>query len=141
MRHSSPRRRGIGLAVLALGSILAACAETPSSGVSAPIGPDASERLCARLGFAPGSAGLASCMTRLDGLARQQATNQNQCEGIRQRGLNTPFPSGGIGNTIATSDADYQSCMSGQLIPPAQLQLTTGRTSTCRVIRQEIVCD
>jgi hypothetical protein len=106
-----------------------------------PIGPAASERLCAQLGFAPGNPAIARCLTKVDGLARQQAENQKQCEGIRQRGLSTPFSSGGIGNTIATSNADYESCMSGQLIPPAQLPLPTGRTATCRVLRSEIACD
>jgi len=143
MKDGSRRPCGAGRAALALALTLTpgACAETPSAGVSAPIGSDAPERLCARLGFAPGSPALGSCVARLDGLARQQAENQKQCEGIRQRSINTPFPSGGIGNTIATSDADYQSCMSGQLIPPAQLQLPTGRTATCRVIQREIACD
>jgi hypothetical protein len=141
MQHSSRRLGGVGPAVLAIGLILTSCNEAPSGGgVSAPIGPDASERLCARLGFTPGT-GLAACVARLDGLTRQQADNQRQCEGIRQRAINTFFPSGGTGNTIATANADYESCMSGQLIPPAQLQLPTGRTSTCRAIRQEIVCD
>ncbi|HKF72140.1 MAG TPA: hypothetical protein VKB68_10335 [Stellaceae bacterium] len=141
MRDGSRRWSGARLAALALGLILAACAETPSAGVSAPIGPGASERICARLGFAPGSPALAQCLTKVDGLTRQQAESQKQCEGIRQRRLNTPFPSGGIGNTIATSDADYESCMSGQLIPPAQLPLPAGRTATCRVLRQDIACD
>lgn len=141
MRHSLRRLGRAGLATLALGLILTSCGETPSGGVSAPIGPDVAERLCAQLGFGPGSAGLGACITRLDGLTRQQAANQRQCEGIRQRAINTPFPSGGTGNTIATADADYQSCMSGQLIPPAQLQLPSGRTATCRVIRQDIACN
>ncbi|MGH7125342.1 MAG: hypothetical protein ACREFI_13280, partial [Stellaceae bacterium] len=60
---------------------------------------------------------------------------------IRQRAISTRFPSGGTGNTIATADADYQSCMSGLFIPPAQVELPTGRTATCRVSRQEIACD
>ncbi|HKX08485.1 MAG TPA: hypothetical protein VJN67_09845 [Stellaceae bacterium] len=141
MRHNLRRLGGAGATALALGLILTSCGETPSGGVSAPIGPDAPGRLCAQLGFAPGSAGLGACMTKIDGLDRQQASNQRQCEGIRQRAISTPFPSGGTGNTIATADADYQSCMSGQLIPPAQLQLPNGRTATCRVIRQEIACN
>ncbi len=141
MTHGSRRSGGMAPAMLALGLILASCAETPSAGMSAPIGPDAADRLCGQLGFAPGSAALASCLAKLDGLARQQAQNQKQCEGIRQRAISTPFPSGGTGNTIATANADYQSCMSGQLVPPAELQLPTGQISTCRVIRQEIACD
>ena len=140
MRHGFPEFHAAMLGAVALAVLLASCAETPSGGLSAPIGPDASERLCARLGFAPGAA-LASCVDRLDGLTRQQTENQKQCEGIRQRAFSRPFPSAGSGNTIATADADYQSCMSGQLIPPAQLQLPTGRTATCRVVRQEIICD
>lgn len=140
MRHNLRTLGSAGLAALALGLILSSCGETPS-GPSAPIGPDAAERVCAQLGFAPGSAGLATCTTRIDGLNRQQAENQRQCEGIRQRAISTPFPSGGTGNTIATADADYQSCMSGQLIPPAQLPLPSGRTATCRIVRQDIVCD
>jgi len=120
--------------------LLAACAPQ-GSGVSAPVGPDAPQRLCRQFGYAPASAAFASCVAKLDGLARQQAQNQKQCEGIRQRGLATPQRSGGIGNTIANSDADYQSCMSGQLTPPAQLQLPTGRAATCRLIGEEIVCD
>ncbi len=138
-RHRVPCREALIAVIIAL--ILAACGETRGTGVSAPVGPDASLTLCSRLGFASGSPALYSCVAKLDGLARQQAANQTQCEGIRQRGRNTPFPSGGIGNTIATSDADYQSCMSGQLIPPAQLQLPTGRTATCRVVQREIACD
>jgi hypothetical protein len=140
MRHRSRKFRGGIPAAIALGLVLACCSEAPSGGVSAPIGPGASERLCTRLGFAAGTT-LASCADKLDGLTRQQAENQKQCEGVRQRALSRPFPSAGTGNTIATADADYQSCMSGQLIPPAQLELPTGRTATCRVIRQEIACD
>jgi hypothetical protein len=74
-------------------------------------------------------------------LARQQTQSQNQCEGIRQRAISTRFPSGGTGSTIATADADYQSCMSGLFIPPAQLALPTGRTATCWVSRQDIACN
>ena len=47
--------------------------------------------------------------------------------------LGTSLPrSGGIGNTIATADADYQSCMNGELAAPAQLVLPNGRAVTCR---------
>lgn len=136
-----PDRSSARLVMAALALALATCSPHNEASVSAPIGPDASERLCSRLGFAPGTGAFASCIAELDGLERQQASSQRQCEGIRQRGLSTPFTSGGIGNTIATSDADYQACMSGQLIPPAQLPLPTGRTTTCRVIRDEIVCN
>ena len=139
-----PERRRSGAmapAALALGLVLISCAEHSSTGISAPIGADAPERLCDRLGFAPASPGLASCVAKIGGLARAQVESQKQCEGIRQRARNTPFPSGGIGNTIATADADYQSCMNGQLVPPAQLQLPTGRTATCRIEATEIACD
>jgi hypothetical protein len=98
------------------------------------------ERLCSGLGFAPGSEAFASCIAKLEGLAREQADNQKQCEGIRQRALSMPAPAGGFGNVIATSDADYQSCMSGQLAPPVQLEPPTGRTLTCRMIEQQIAC-
>jgi hypothetical protein len=141
LTRAAQRLGGAWPAAIALALILSACSEAPSAGVSAPIGPDASERLCGRLGFTAGSPALASCIGKLDGLARQQAENQKQCEGIRQRGINTHFPSGGIENTIATSNADYQSCMNGQLIPPAQLQLPAGRVSTCRIVAAEIACD
>ena len=130
-------RRG---AVL-IGLLLASCAPHSPGSLSAPVGPDAPERLCSRLGFAAGTAALASCVAKLDGLTRQQAENRKQCEGIRQRAVATPHPSGGLGNTIATADADYQSCMSGQLTPPAQLQSPTGRTLTCRIVEQQIACD
>ena len=141
MREIARRLGGLAPAALAFGLVLTSCGGTLSSGISAPIGADAPERLCARLGFAPASPGLASCLAKIDGLARALAESQKQCEGIRQRARNTPFPSGGIGNTIATADADYQSCMSGQLVPPAQLQLPTGRTATCRIKAAEIACD
>jgi hypothetical protein len=121
--------------------LLASCAAKSPGSVSAPVGSDAPERLCSQFGFAPGTEALASCIARLDGLARQQAEGQKQCEGIRPRALAMPHPSGGIGNTIATSDADYQSCMNGQLTAPAQLQLPTGRSMTCRMIEQQIACD
>lgn len=127
------------IAALVLGMILTGCGGTPGSGVSAPIGPDASLKLCSRLGFVSGTSALASCMAELDGLQRQTA-NQSQCEGIRQRALAPRFPAVGTGSTIATADADYQSCMSGALIPPAQLDLPSGRTATCRLIGQEITC-
>ena len=141
MSDHSWRMRGLGAAALALTLILPACGESPPT-VSALIGPDAPERLCSGLGFAPGTPALATCLVRLEGLVRQQADRQGQCEGIRQRELATHFPSGGAGNTIATADADYQSCMSGQLIPPAQLPpLPSGATATCRVLRQEIACN
>ena len=142
MSHAPRRLRDLLPAALALGLMLASCGGgTPASGISAPVGADAPDRLCQRLGFAPASAGLAACLSKIDGLARAQAENQKQCEGIRQRARNTPFPSGGIGNTIATSDADYQSCMSGQLVPPVLLQLPTGRTAACRIVGVEIACD
>jgi len=98
------------------------------------------ERLCSGVGFAPGSEAFASCIAKLEGLERQQADNQKQCEGIRQRALSMPAPAGGFGNVIATSDADYQSCMSGQLAPPVQLEPPTGRTLTCRMIELQIAC-
>jgi len=131
----------VGRAALVLGLLLAACAPTSPGRVTAPVGPDAAQRLCSQFGLAPGTEALASCIVRLDGLARQQAENQKQCEGIRQRALSRPAPSGGIGNIIATSDADYQSCMNGQLTAPVQLVLPTGRTLTCRMIQQQIACD
>src|SRR5690348_6066801 len=98
--------------------LLPACAPQGSGGVSAPAGPDAPQRLCSGLGYAEGAAALASCTAKIAGLARQQAELQRQCEGVRQRGLATRQRSGGIGNTIATADADYQSCMNGELAAP-----------------------
>lgn len=136
-----PDRSSAALAIAALALALAACTSHNEPSMSAPIGPDASERLCSRLGFVPGTGAHASCIARLDGLERQQLANQKQCEGIRQRALSTPFPSGGIGNTIATSDADYQACMSGQLTVPVELQSPTGRTMRCRMLQREIVCN
>ena len=131
----------IGEAMLILGLLLASCSPDAPGRVSAPAQPDAPERLCSQLGFAPGTEALASCIARLDGLAREQAENQKECEGFRQRPLSAPYSSGGIGNTIATSDADYQSCMSGGLTPPAQLVSPTGRRLTCRMMQQQIACD
>jgi hypothetical protein len=119
---------------------LASCAPSSPGSAPAQAGYDA-ERLCSRLGFARGTEAFASCTAKLDGLAQQHAENQKQCEAIRQRGLSTPYTSGGIGNTIATSDADYQSCINGQLAAPVQLVLPTGRRLTCRMIRQQIACD
>jgi len=136
------RRLGNGWpAAIALALVLGACGETPSAGVSEPIGPDAPVAICNHLGFVSGTSALASCMAEIENLARQHTANQSRCEGIRQRGLSTRFPTGGTGNTIANADADYQSCMSGQLIPPAQVELPTGRTATCRVTEAEIACD
>jgi hypothetical protein len=127
-------------AALGVALSLASCApNSPASG-SGPAAYDA-ERLCARLGFAPGTEALASCIGKLDGLARQQAENQKQCEGIRQRALSMPAPMGGVGNVIATADADYQSCTNGALAAPVQLVLPTGRRLTCRMIRQQIACE
>jgi hypothetical protein len=80
-------------------------------------------------------------MSEIEGLARQHTANQSRCEGIRQRALSTRFPAGVTGNTIANADADYQSCMSGQLIPPARVELPTGRTATCRMTGTEIACN
>jgi len=131
----------IGRAALILGLLLASCSPDAPGRASAPAGSDAPGRLCSRLGFAPGTEALASCIARLDGLAREQAENQKQCEGFRQRPLSTPYSSGGIGNTIATSDADYQNCMTAALTPRVQLVSPTGRTLTCRVIQQQIACD
>jgi|GEM_PF-6903701 hypothetical protein len=131
----------IRCAMAILGLALTACGQHGPPGVSAPFSPDAPQRLCAKLGFMEGSAPFTSCVGRLEGLERQQLETQSQCEGIRQRALSTPFRSGGVGNTIATSDADYQSCMSGQLTPPAQLQTPGGRAVTCRAIQREIACD
>src|SRR5947209_8307979 len=121
--------------------LLAACASQGSGGVSAPVGPDAPQRLCSGFGFAEGTGALASCTAKLAGLARQQTELQRQCEGVRQRGLATRPRSGGIGNTIATADADYQSCMNGELAAPAQLVLPNGRAVTCRLVGQQIACD
>ncbi len=121
--------------------LLAACAPQGSGGVSVPVEPDAPQRLCSGFGFAEGTGALASCTAKLAGLARQQAELQRQCEGVRQRGLATRRRSGGIGNTIATADADYQSCMTGELAAPAQLVLPNGRAVTCRLIGQQIACD
>ena len=129
------------MAALILGVILSGCGEQRGAGVSAPIGPDAPLKLCTRLGFVSGTSELATCLARLDGLARQQAGNQSRCEGIRQRALTPRFPAVGTGSTIATADADYQSCMSGLNIPPAQLELPTGRTASCRITGLEIACD
>lgn len=140
MRHSGIFGHIRGAALI-LGLLLASCSPDSPGRVYAPAGPDAPGRLCSRLGFAPGTEALASCIARLDGLAREQAENQKQCEGFRQRPLSGPYSSGGIGNTIATSDADYQNCMSGALTPPAQLVSPTGRTLTCRMIQQQIACD
>jgi len=121
--------------------LLAACAPQGPGGASAPVGPDAPERLCSGFGFTEGTGALASCTAEVAGLARQQADMQRQCEGVRQRGLATRPRSGGIGNTIATADADYQSCMNGELAAPAQLVLPNGRAVTCRLIGQQIACD
>lgn len=141
MRHAS-RRLGNGWpAAIGLALALTACGETPSVGVSAPIGPDAPVAVCSKLGFVSGTSALAACIAEIDGLSRQHTVNQSRCEGIRQRGLSSRFPAGMTGNTIATADADYQSCMSGQLIPPARVELPTGRTATCRVTGMEIVCN
>ena len=120
----SPHDRMLGRitpAALVLGLSLASCA--PKSPANPP------------------AEALASCIGKLDGLAGQEAETQKQCEGIRQHGLSAPLTSGGIGNTIATSDADYQSCINGQLAAPVQLVLPTGRTLTCRKIQQQIACD
>jgi len=142
MTHDPSRRCRLAPAALALGLMLASCGgSTSTGGVSAPIGPDAPQRLCERLGFMPGSPGLASCLARIDGLARELGDSRKRCEGIRQRGLSTPFPSAGTGSTIANANADYESCMSGQLVPPAQLSLPSGGTTSCRVLRSEIACD
>jgi hypothetical protein len=141
MSQNSQTRGGLRSSVLALGFLLAACAPSASRRVSAPAGPDAAERLCSQLGFSPGTEALASCVAKLDGLARQQAESQKRCEGIRQRALAMPHPSAGIGNTIATSDADYQSCMNGQVTTPVQLPLPTGRATTCRMLGPQIACD
>ena len=119
---------------------LASCTPNPPASVSGPTAYDAG-RLCSGLGFAPGTEVFASCIAKLEGLARQRADNQKQCEGIRQRALSMPAPAGGIGNVIATSDADYQSCMNGALTPPVQLVSPTGRTLTCRRIQQQIACE
>ena len=121
--------------------LMAACAPQGAGGASATVGPDAPERLCTGFGFAEGTGALASCTAKLAGLARQQAEMQRQCEGVRQRALATRPRSGGIGNTIATSDADYQSCMNGELAAPAQLMLPNGRAVTCRLVGQQIACD
>lgn len=129
-----------GGAALILGLLLASCGPNPPVGVSGPAVPDAG-RLCSRFDLAPGTEALASCIAKLDNLARQQVESQKLCEGIRQRALSMPAPSGGVGNVIATSDADYQSCMNGALAPPVQLALPTGRTLTCRLIQQQIACD
>ena len=124
---------------LSLVLVLASCAPNSQERRSGSAAHDV-ERLCSGLGFAPGSGAFASCIAKLEGLAREQADNQKQCEGIRQRALSMPAPAGGFGNVIATSDADYQSCMSGALTPPVQLALPTGRTLTCRMIQQQIAC-
>ena len=129
----------VGGAALTLGLLLASCAPNSPETTAGPVAYDV-ERLCSGLGFAPGSGAFASCIANLEGLARQQAENQNQCEGIRQRALLLRAPAGGFGNVIATSEADYQSCMSGALTPPVQLALPTGRTLTCRMIQQQIAC-
>jgi hypothetical protein len=138
----APRRLGNGWPVaIGLALVLAACGETPSAGVSVPIGPDAPVAMCNRLGFVSGTSALAACMAEIEGLARQHTANQSRCEGIRQRALSTRFPAGVTGNTIATADADYLSCMSGQLTPPARVELPTGRTATCRVTGMEVACN
>jgi hypothetical protein len=121
--------------------VLASCAPSSSGSLSTQAGPDAALRLCSQLGFVPGTEALASCIAKLDGLARQQVESRKQCEGIRQRALATPHPSGGIGNAIATSDADYQTCMNGPLIAPAQLLLPNGRAVSCRMLGPQIACD
>jgi len=137
--YSGMFRRVRGAAPV-LGLMLVACAPHSPESVSGPAPYDV-ERLCSGLGLAPGSEAFASCTAKLEGLAREQAQNQNQCEGIRQRALLPRAPAGGFGNVIATSEADYQSCMSGALTPPVQLLLPTGRRLTCRMIRQQIACD
>jgi hypothetical protein len=124
-----------------IGLLLAACSSKPTATASMPVGPDAPRRLCSQFGFAVGTQALASCMSKLDGLARQQAEERKQCEGIRQRALSTQGRSGGVGNTIATADADYQSCMNSRLSDSAQVLLPTGRTVTCRLIEDQIACD
>ncbi len=129
------------MAALALGVILSGCGERSATGVSAPIGSDAPLKLCTRLGFVAGTPELATCLARIDGLARQQTANQSQCEGIRQRALAPRFPAIGTGSTVANADADYQSCMSGLFIPPAQLELPSSRTTSCHISGMEIACD
>ena len=141
MRHTYRRRGDAGAAALVLGLILTSCGETPSGGVSAPIGAEAPLTLCSRLGFVSGTSALADCMAKLDGLVRDRSANQSRCEGIRQRALSTRFPAIGTGTTVVNADADYQSCMSGQLIAPAQVNLPTGRVATCRVTGPEIACN
>jgi len=139
MNHSGIVGPIAGAAVV-LGLILASCAPNSQDTTSGAAEYDV-ERLCSRYGFSSGTEAFASCIAKLDGLAQQQAENQKQCEGFRQRPLSTPYASGGIGNTIATADADYQNCMSVALAPPVQLVSPTGRTLTCRMIQQQIACD
>jgi len=138
MTHGLP---GFAGAAVIVGLGLAACGGPSGAGVSVPIGPDSSLTLCSRLGFVPGTSALATCTAKIDDLTRQQRGNQSRCEGIRQRALSPRFPAVGTGSTIANADADYQSCMSGGLVPPAQLDLPTGGSTTCRLTQDEIVCN
>jgi hypothetical protein len=141
MSKRSRTNAAIQSSAIVLGLLLAACAPQGPGGVSAPVGFDAPQRLCSGFGYAEGAGALASCTAKIAGLARQQAEMQSQCEGVRQRGLAARQRSGGIGNTIATADADYQSCMNGELAAPVQLVLPNGRAVTCRLVGQQIACD